>query len=1184
MNHSGHIGVPYRPIPPNGWQHNNTVMLYSPFTIGTNNTSSYLIQDAINTNAKMPDGVLPITGSPYTRILHVPCGSDEDCYITPGWCCDNTNSMVSHGCPHIPWFGINPKYHYNVTFPYTASYPTASIVTKSLCEFNLYGYKNLQSSKVWHGANGFLDYESNNCNDTEVGTCSIYYRTYKPTLPQTLYLGMEYSLDYSYSTDFLILSGSWDPCNENITPYTVIDTIPSRRGVSSATRNILVDRYSGEFTQNSMSINEKLERYWVTSSLPTDIYDPCGNLYLSIDTNRWWTTSETSGTLCKYYDLPDMAYDEYGNPVASRPCGPPEYYEGNNILSTDYTAYPGCSDNLPVFISLITQWNNLSGQDNYGASSGSGIILPTLPISGTFTATDSYGIGMPGNGDTVTCSIDPLVTYTHSEMSDFVSSCTVTITRTNTSYDFSISYGTYTPHCGGFAYSTVDYSGTVSLTNAYTAADVQADLDVLLSKWDLNDNDVYPLRTDGYCQIAPLVTYNEILIAQQPFGAAAIIEIDDYRNPKTDVYGNTPFSKAGDSGQFGPPIWDGSGYPPFASCWTPTYGSPQDWVPTYFKMSWFDQAAKSFYWNGTGSVSDSAADGIATLYDNSIIGLPSVITGSGSTPKTIQTGNWNWRHEVWKFDYCNVTLPKFWYLNGVGELNIGQFGIPLTATQWPNNYVASFLPPYAFNLIFGKTARKQKWMEIKQVWPSWDFNRPYGQDKFTPDETAVSCYSDYTSSIGSVGLHSYYVEEDPEDDPGNFTDVLLNPEIHPTIGDVWGGTDVNGFFDITGVSGDGVTIPWSVTTGSLVLPLPTGYPNKFCRLRWPYKPDFGTTPILVTSSSGSNGYTSSIHFQTAQNQYLSSSVVDLYVSDRNPQGLVVPSQTPTGSSITIHYIDDYNASCSGDFHTAEYLISTGLKNWWCDNQPKGQVVKYEWVRDNRTIAELNRLSVITDCEGNTSLTGSLVANNGFSSFSASHVSLSLSTVIGVPTKDCSRDCAAPGVICYSNNGETFNSRSITYPIPTIHYDTINNSAWQAEIVQVQEAFDFQVPHKVCFYNPNKVRLRLDPGECNVNQDHSPTYYEQFYGFPTQYEPFLTLPTTKLLNGSTDTAPDPAVHGFKWTTDNIMITSSGVTPIWPGVPVLPVGYPIAYMTPWLFTSYVCNSLSPCSYYDYSYVNC
>jgi hypothetical protein len=84
-------------------------------------------------------------------------------------------------------------------------------------------------------------------------------------------------------------------------------------------------------------------------------------------------------------------------------------------------------------------------------------------------------------------------------------SVTVDLSNTN----FSVTYNA-TPYDPGDGYiATCTYTINATLSDPYTAAEVNADCDNLLGYWNLADDIQIPWRTDGNCTSGPLMTYLE---------------------------------------------------------------------------------------------------------------------------------------------------------------------------------------------------------------------------------------------------------------------------------------------------------------------------------------------------------------------------------------------------------------------------------------------------------------------------------------------------------------------------------------------------------------------------------------------------------------------------------------------------------------------------------------------------
>lgn len=57
--------------------------------------------------------------------------------------------------------------------------------------------------------------------------------------------------------------------------------------------------------------------------------------------------------------------------------------------------------------------------------------------------------------------------------------------------------------------ATATIEVTIVLSDKYTTADVDDDLDYLLGEWPFGDDAIYPFRLDGNCHLSPLVYFNE---------------------------------------------------------------------------------------------------------------------------------------------------------------------------------------------------------------------------------------------------------------------------------------------------------------------------------------------------------------------------------------------------------------------------------------------------------------------------------------------------------------------------------------------------------------------------------------------------------------------------------------------------------------------------------------------------
>src|SRR6185437_12267237 len=81
------------------------------------------------------------------------------------------------------------------------------------------------------------------------------------------------------------------------------------------------------------------------------------------------------------------------------------------------------------------------------------------------------------------------------------------------------------------------FSGSATLSSANTSADIYSDVVTLLNEWPLNDDTLYPWRTDLKVSVAPLVTRNEFVTIATPIGFNSFTQ-DDFRSPINDASGN----------------------------------------------------------------------------------------------------------------------------------------------------------------------------------------------------------------------------------------------------------------------------------------------------------------------------------------------------------------------------------------------------------------------------------------------------------------------------------------------------------------------------------------------------------------------------------------------------------------------------------------------------------------------
>jgi hypothetical protein len=411
----------------------------------------------------------------------------------------------------------------------------------------------------------------------------------------------------------------------------------------------------------------------------------------------------------------------------------------------------------------------------------------------------------------------------------------------------------------------MNYSGSINLSYPNPANDatiggvfypgVNTDRVHLHSFWDLTDDNLYPWRTDGVWQIAPLMTRDEVDGEVQPrINAPAIIIETGY-------------------------IGDGS-------CGTVKMLNTVDDLRspngdgTFAQMDWFDPAAYGFTKDGGGNVTGFAQYALTgkifgmpmpTAFTNSESGL---YDASFPTPpaKHDYQNYFDYRAQVWKAVKFGLASTGFggyatvcgddpyvdFYKWGYGEWlydAIVRTGaqLPHCATQWTNNYQAMCLPPYAYIIQADKQTYNanngvdnppsmdgyfatgptgvmaQKCAEILEILPSYDLARPAAADKFSFDEPLLVVCTDGTT------LFEMALDVSDEHVPLTIDPCAANPGI-------WGGQSVGGFY--TGCSMD--TGTGALTLGTKVFEVPSDWASvsgdtatTFGKLR------FSTAPAIL---------------------------------------------------------------------------------------------------------------------------------------------------------------------------------------------------------------------------------------------------------------------------------------------------------------------------------------------------
>lgn len=596
--------------------------------------------------------------------------------------------------------------------------------------------------------------------------------------------------------------------------------------------------------------------------------------------------------------------------------------------------------------------------------------------------------------------------------------------RSGTVYSWDVEYtASVTDELGRTFTSSVSFTGSLTLSNPNPADTVLSDIETnLLSLWPLNDDELYPWRTDLKVSLAPLVSRSETG-PQSPLGFNTYT-VDDLTSPIDDADGNAPFSGG--------------------------------WSPTYDQRAWFDPVVYLYTYAAGTDGSDAAATDLVKQFDGSILGAPK----PAGYQNFFDFGYQDWTGCCFMPEDDPGSQTWSWYQVGWG-MAVGTFNsnsgcqLPLNATQWNNYFQAVNKPPGAWIIYADKgdyfgsgcvsssghsgssdagSIMACKWAEILETWDSQNFARPAGADKFLVDENHVYCA---TNASGS-GAGSTW----------NLIDPIsgLAPEDGTTFSGYWGGPVVDGFYTVTSYSAGVLTL------GTKIYDVPSDWASMsnsdeascFGNLRFPtasailgrtaITTDLTGTTFTFTEAQTNFGMTTATHQEA----------VDLFDS----------SMTAVATNVTATRVDDTHFTIASGQPTAVFAMIHGAAKWYMnDTDPKGDYVELEWTSDFRTPGELARLTGILDCDGVQVALPTENAGGGdpslpFTSFDQ--------TAGCLPNAPC-----APRVVCISPNGEDFPNGE-TYDFPdTFTVDEQYGSKWWGYVQSTMTDLFWQQPHRPC---------------------------------------------------------------------------------------------------------------------------
>lgn len=713
-----------------------------------------------------------------------------------------------------------------------------------------------------------------------------------------------------------------------------------------------------------------------------------------------------------------------------------------------------------------------------------------------------------------------------------------------TSFEYSSTENSYVTAAGSAAIgSSIQVTVTATLSDPYQDSDVYNEVcgsGGLLSLWNLADDDQYPWRTDVRCGIGPLVCRDEKLSQnwnQETYWARDFGQpIANSSLPNATM--PSPFW-AGNCGIIANPDPDTG----TAVVVIPLKVNEGDvFLPTPIDNP-FPGSIATFNVSGQWPPGVNFDAGTGT-YSGTVSGTPGGNGGYYGVTITITgparyTGNilgaplpagyqnyFDFGYEDWKgccFDN-DGDLSWDWYQYGWGMSletynALSRSQLPETSTKWPNWFQSANKPQGAWlfyndrgsyfapncidsnnnpsGALDGNALWACKYAEILDIWPSQNFARPGGNDKFSYDETQVYC----AQNISGAGAGSKW----------QITDSFGNTPADSTdFSGIWGGPVVAGFYNVSNYSGGVLTL------GAKAYNIPSNWASLsgdtatcFGKLRFPNAPSLLGRAAISSQPSAPT----TLNFASPQPSFGMSAttvpaaqeIVDLWDNNMN---LIAGGVTATRK-------DDYSFKTPVAYPTTAYVTITGAPKWYMsDADPKGDYAYLTWMSDFRTAGisngidtpsgEFVRTTGITDCNGNqisqpAANAGGGPVQNPYAAFSQ--------TPGCIPFVPC-----GPKIVCISPNGEQF-PNGVTYPFPhmlaggsnpsqdpgAFYFDQYYGTKWWGSIHATMTDLLWQAPHRPCNLDVS-IGWKMDQAQCS--EDDDTTHWFAYY---PQVECRLTVP-------------------------------------------------------------------------------
>lgn len=664
--------------------------------------------------------------------------------------------------------------------------------------------------------------------------------------------------------------------------------------------------------------------------------------------------------------------------------------------------------------------------------------------------------------------------------------------------------------------TTLTFSGTLTLSNPNTGADMQADGTALLALWPLNDDALHPWRTDGVVNVMPKVSRLGLEKNVSPIGFLPA-QVQDMTAPVNDANGYAPFTT-----NVNPP--------PFG--WTYVSTQAAAWAPTYSYRAWFDPAVYLWQYPAGYDQTNHAATGLIKMVNGSVRGAPNPAGYQGYFDFGFQ--NWGgccapegagfigyqvgWLPSVAAFASgmgaqiprnCTQCTNCHEILNKPSSGAMMAYNDVNTAPQDPCSGGSLGLTDGAFWMV--------KWAECGETYQSANFARAAGYDKFSIDQSQpVYCYDGTTLTNSADG----------------------STAADGARSGIWGGQSAGGFYN--GFSSTGGT----VTLGPKVLNLPSDWSSPsgdtgrvFGQLRFSGVPSLLGRTVIKTDPTDPTGKT--FDWATPQTNFAmgmaGTESVDIYDAGMNL----------LASNVTATRVNDSTFTLGAAYSTALFAMIHDPAPWYqYDTYPKGDYIWLQWLLDNRTPQEFTRINGVRSAQP-ACCPAAITDNNGYATFNQ--------TADSLPLLKCN-----PRVVCFSPNGEVFpNGKTYGFPA-TFSLDERYGSKWQAQVVWSMTDPFWQAPHAPCGLNGTAAWIPDTNGLCPA-----PGGATDYYELAPMVEARLTVPAGFLA------LPPGITLGFLSPVTN---TVGDVAYPPPPPAIFQNGNPSPVLTPWVLAINLCGVIS------------